>query len=65
MIRWKRRVHHLARAVYDGLLAAGFGVGAGVFVWKAWGVLSGEVEGTTVAERVVGGALVCCMVVMV
>lgn len=65
VVKWKRRAHHLARGVYDGVLAGGFGIGAGFFIGMAGGVLNRTVEGTTGAEMGVGGGLVCCMFGMV
>lgn len=63
--RWERRVHHIARGVYDAVLAIGFVIAGGFFVHMARGVLSGEdrrLGWGNGGEMVLGWGIVFCMI---
>ncbi|KAM7194842.1 hypothetical protein V8F33_007040 [Rhypophila sp. PSN 637] len=60
----QRRAHHIARGVYDAVLAIGFTIAGGFFIHMARGVLSGSDRDAgygNLSEMVVGGLIVVCM----
>ncbi|KAM7200849.1 hypothetical protein V8F20_005091 [Naviculisporaceae sp. PSN 640] len=63
--KWQRRAHHIARGVYDAIIAVGFCIAGGFFVYMARGVLTGrdrENGWGNSSEMAVGGGIVVCMI---
>ncbi|KAK3322880.1 hypothetical protein B0H66DRAFT_555409 [Apodospora peruviana] len=61
VVRWHRRAHHLARAIYDAVLSIGFAIAAGFLVALAWGAINSDGNIKDARDTGVGVGLLCCM----
>lgn len=58
---WRARAYHLTRALYDGIIAAGFAVATGFFVKIASPSFQHADNGGGVGAAVLGGVILGCM----
>jgi hypothetical protein len=58
---WRARAYHLTRALYDGVIAAGFAVAIGFFVKIALPTFQNAHDGGGSGAAVLGGVILGCM----